>query len=152
MGMKSLKWEEIGTKNLFPHTSTWELLRWLALYNISPTRHDTRNYYQSGTAASYLLLCPRPRGGGHSGIARSNIRHIRLPVPWRSCLGYRHTGCLQLSHRWSPEMCGLRTRPRMDVDPPRFLPPSNCHRRGAYRFAASGAIPCSNTNLNSDSV
>jgi len=62
--MKSLKWEEIGTKNLFLHTSTWELLRWLALYNISPTRHDTRNYYQSGTAASYLLLCPRPRGGG----------------------------------------------------------------------------------------
>ena len=28
-----------------------------------------------------------------------------------------------------PEMCGLRTRPRTDVDPPRFLPPSNCHRR-----------------------
>ena len=23
MGMKSLKWEGIGTKNLFPHTSTW---------------------------------------------------------------------------------------------------------------------------------
>jgi len=39
-------------------------------------------------------------------------------------------------------MCGLRTRPRTDVDPPRFLPPSNCHRRGAYRLAAVGAIPC----------
>jgi len=24
MGMKSLKWEGIGTKNLFPHTSTRE--------------------------------------------------------------------------------------------------------------------------------
>jgi len=93
-----------------------------------------------------------PDLGGHSGIARSNIRHIRLPVPWHSCLGYRHTGCLQLSHRWSPEMCGLRTRPRMDVDQLRFLPSSNCHRRGAYRFAAPGAIRCSNTNLNSDSV
>jgi len=25
MGMKSLKWEGIGTKNLFPHTSTMQL-------------------------------------------------------------------------------------------------------------------------------
>ena len=24
MGMKSLKWEGIGTNNLFPHTSRWE--------------------------------------------------------------------------------------------------------------------------------
>jgi len=62
---------------------------------------------------------------GHFGIARLSVR---LPVPWRSCLGYRHAVCLQLSHRWPPETCGLRTRPRTDVDPPRFLPPSNCHR------------------------
>jgi len=33
-------------------------------------------------------------------------------------------------------MCGLQTRPRTDVDPPRFLSPSNYHRRGAYRLAA----------------
>ena len=46
---------------------------------------------------------------------------VHLSVPWRSCLGYRHVGCLQLSHRRPPEMCGLRTRPRTDVDPPRFL-------------------------------
>ena len=39
--------------------------------------------------------------------------------PWRSCLGYRHAGCLQLSHRQPPEMCGLKTRPPTDVDPPR---------------------------------
>jgi len=38
------------------------------------------------------LLCPRPRGD--FGIARS----VRLSVPWRSCLGYRHAGCLQFSH------------------------------------------------------
>ena len=57
------------------------------------------------------------------------LRSVRLSVPRRSCLGYRHAGCLQLSHRRPPEMCGLRTRPRTDVDPPRFLPPSNCHRR-----------------------
>ena len=68
---------------------------------------------------------------------------VRLSVPWRSCLGYRHAGCLQLSHRRPPEMRGLRTRPRTDVDPPRFLLPSNCYRRvGAYRLAAPGAIPC----------
>jgi len=57
-------------------------------------------------------------------------RSIRLSAPWRSCLGYRHVGCLQLSHRRPPEMCGLWTRPRTDVDPPRFLPASNCYRRG----------------------
>ena len=39
------------------------------------------------------------------GMARS----VRLSVPWRSCLGYRHAGCLQLSHRRPPETCGLRT-------------------------------------------
>ena len=55
-----------------------------------------------------------------------------------ACLSYRHAGCLQLSHRRSPDMC---------VDPPRFLDPrwpetSNCHRRGrAYRLAAPEAIP-----------
>jgi len=48
----------------------------------------------------------------------------------RHILGYRQAGCLQLSHRLLLEMCGLRTRPRTDVDPPRRLPPSNCHRRG----------------------
>ena len=58
-------------------------------------------------------------GGGHFGIARS----VRLSVPWRSCLGYRHTGCSHLSHRRPPEVRGLRTRPRTDVDPPRFLNP-----------------------------
>ena len=57
--------------------------------------------------------------GGHFGIARS----VRPSVPRRSCLGCRHAGCLQLSHRRPPEMCGLRTRPRTDVDPPRFLDP-----------------------------
>jgi len=56
-------------------------------------------------------------------------------------VAYRHASCLQLSHRRPLDMCGLWTRPRTDVDPPRFLPPSNCHW-GAYRFAASGAIAC----------
>jgi len=78
-----------------------------------------------------MLLCPCPTGR-HFGIARS----VRLSVPWGSYLGYRHTGCLQLSHHRPPEMCGLPTRPLTDVDPPRFLPPSNCRRREAYRLAA----------------
>ena len=30
-------------------------------------------------------------------------RSVRLSVTWRSCLGYRHAGCLQLSHRRPPE-------------------------------------------------
>ena len=88
---------------------------------------------------SNLLCHPVVRYGG---IKRYRDPSVRLSVPWRSCLGYRHAGCLQLSYRRLPEMCGLRTRPRTDVDPPRFLPPSNCRRRGgAYRLAASRAIP-----------
>jgi len=35
-----------------------------------------------------------------------------------AALGYRHAGCLQLSHRRPPEICGRRTRLRTDVDPP----------------------------------
>ena len=81
------------------------------------------------------LLCQSASGEELSDTA------IRPSVPWRSCLGYRHACCLQLNHRRPPEMRGLRTRPRMDVDPARFLPPSNCHWQRAYRLAASGAIP-----------
>ena len=55
---------------------------------------------------------PRPKEA-----YRNSTIHPSVSVPWCSCLGYRHAGCLQLSHRRSPEMCGLR----MDVDPPRFL-------------------------------
>ena len=36
-------------------------------------------------------------------------------------------------------MCGLRTRPRTDVDPPRVELPSAA---GAYRLAALGTITC----------
>jgi len=45
-------------------------------------------------------------------------------------IGYRHAGYLQLSLRRPRDTCGLRTRQRTDVDPPRFLPAPNCHRRG----------------------
>ena len=79
------------------------------------------NLHKILTLRTDTIIMPPPYSG-HSGIAQS----VRLTVPWRSCLGYTHAGCLQLSHRRPPEMCGLRTRPRTDVDPPRFLPPSNC--------------------------
>ena len=64
-----------------------------------------------------------PTLGGRFGIVRS----VRPSVPWRRCLGYRHAACLQLSHRRPPEMCGLYTRPRTDVDVPRVELPSAGH-------------------------
>ena len=64
-----------------------------------------------------------------------------MSFPWRSCLGYRHAGCLQLSDRRPREMCGLRTRPLTDIDPPRFLD-RTVIGVGAYRLAAPGSIPC----------
>jgi len=48
-----------------------------------------------------LFLCPRRRGGGIKWYCSPSVC---LSVPWCSChrhagaLGYRHTGCLQLSH------------------------------------------------------
>jgi len=104
-----------------------DLVKKIKIYN------DTRYTY---CTYSYV---PRPRGTFWNSA-------ICLSVPWRSCLGHRHAGCLQLSHRRPPEMCGLRTRPRTDVDPPRFFPPSNWHQRGAYSFAAPGAMLCLSQN------
>jgi len=94
------------------------------------------------------LLCPHPRW--NFGIARS----VRMSVSWRCCLGYRHAGCLQLSHRRPPEMCGLR--PRTDVDPPRVLDPwtdadglnggeTICHSRTAIGGAISSRRPRGDT-------
>jgi len=76
-----------------------------------PVRTSIYVRVHSQRACRRFFMLPALRR--HFGIARS----IRLSVPWRSCLGCRHAGCLQLSHRRPPEMCGLR----MDVDPPRFL-------------------------------
>ena len=50
----------------------------------------------TSTSLTNPLLCRRRRG--HFVIARS----VRLYVPRRSCLGYRHAGCLQLSRRRPP--------------------------------------------------
>ena len=78
-----------------------------------PRTGASRSRLRTGKSKENVVM-PLALGGGHFGIARS----VRLFVPLRSCLGYRHAGCLQLSHRRPPEMCGLRTRPLTDVDPP----------------------------------
>jgi len=91
--------------------------------------------YRSPSTASVQYLClfeviiPALAGG----ILKQRDPSVCLSVPWRSCLGYRHAGCLQLSHRRPPEICG-----------PATIFGSNCHRRRAYRLAAPplGAIPC----------
>jgi len=69
-----------------------------------------------------------------AGIKRYRDLFVYLSVPWHSCLGYRHAGCLQLSHCQPREMCRLPT----DVDLPRLLPPSYCHWWGAYHLPPLG--------------
>jgi len=89
-----------------------------------------------------LVTMPSILREGNFGIVRSvsPSNRVHLSVPWRSCLGYRHAGCLQLSHCRPPEICdGCRSTAIFG---------SNCHQRGAYRLAASGAIPCFTYFLN----
>jgi len=66
-----------------------------------------------------------PRSSG--AFCNSAIRPCVCPMA--QLPSYKHAGCLQFSHRRPPEMCGLRTRPRTDVDPPRFLDPWTGGRR-----------------------
>ena len=65
---------------------------------------------------------------------------IRLSVP---ALGAQLSWAIGTLAACSLAMCGLRTRPRTDVDPPRVELPS----AGAYRLAAPGAITCSTVCL-----
>jgi len=85
------------------------------------------------------LLCdcyaPAVGGGALSDTA------IRPSVPWRSCLGYGHAGCLQLSYHQRCADCGPN-HGRM------WIRHDFCHRQTAiggeeaYRLAVPGAIPC----------
>ena len=111
-----LHWSFASVELCWQHFATINV-RWRAKFLKS------RVWHRVPKGSTFIM--PRPCRG-HFGIARS----VRLSVPWRSCLGYRHAGCLQRSHRRPPEVCGVRICPRTDVDPPRFLPPSKCHRRG----------------------
>jgi len=65
------------------------------------------------------VVIPRRIGGG--ALSDTTIRPSVCPM---AQLPYRHAGCLQLSHCRPTEVCGLRTRPRTDVDPPRVELPS----------------------------
>ena len=102
-------------------------------------------YFITSSCCGFVvrLIMPRHQGGGQFGIARS----VRLSVPWRSCLGYRYAGCLQLSYRRPPEMCGLRPsadgRRSAAIFATVELPSAAA---GAYRLADPGAIPCSTAN------
>ena len=80
------------------------------------------------SSAVTRLLCPAALMG-HFGIARS----VHLSVPWRSCLRYRHAGCLQLSR--------VRTADP-SADGRRSAASRTAICRGVYRLGATGAIPC----------
>jgi len=59
MGMKSLKWEGIGTKNLFPHTSTqtcWCRVNRTVLRTVNRTRNDNHLAAQLGCSNSAHFL------------------------------------------------------------------------------------------------
>jgi len=80
-----------------------------------------------------------PAVGVGGALSDTAIRRSVCLSQGVAAVGYRHAGCLLLSHRRPvPEMYGLQTRPRTDVDPPRVELPS----AGAYRLAAPGAIAC----------
>ena len=91
-------------------------------------------FRRSAAQRDQLILSPPY---GRTALSDTTIRsslHLSVCLSHGAAAlgkGYRHADCPQLSHRRPLEMCGLRTRPRTDVDPPRFLPPSNCRRRGA---------------------
>jgi len=90
-------------------------------------------YQETCTEHRFLLLSTFGRRGAfwNSAIRRS----VCLSHGATARLGYRHAGCLQLSHHRPPEMCGLRTRPRTDVDPPRFVHPRRPDWRRHDRYA-----------------
>ena len=76
------------------------------------------------------LLCPRRRGGG--------IKQYRDPSVCVSVCLSHGAAALGTLAAYSLATCGLWTRPRTDVDPPRVERPS----AGAYRLAVPGAITC----------
>ena len=98
---------------------------WVAFDPVSKPR-PTHPLAQLMHAVWIMMACYDPRPRGHFGIAWS----VCLSVQWHSCLGYRHTaGCLQLSQRQPPEICGLQTC---------LIYGSNCHQWGAYHLAGPG--------------
>jgi len=76
-------------------------------------------------------------------MGASSDTAIRLSVP---ALGAQLSWAIGTLAACSLATCGLRTRPRTDVDPPRVELPSAAGIP-AYRLAAPGVIPCSTVCL-----
>jgi len=99
-------------------------------------RGGTLYYHRAGPFALYCLLRPRRRG-----IKRYGDPSVCVSV----CLSHgaaavraQRPSVIGTLAACSLAMCGLRTRPRTDVDPPPVELPS----AGAYRLAAAGTITC----------
>jgi len=62
-------------------------------YPPPPTRHNytPTGHFTPTSPTPFWKLAHTAYYATHFGIARS----VRLSVPWRSCLGYRHAGCRQ---------------------------------------------------------
>ena len=68
---------------------------------LTSTAHVSSSWLKPGrqTERRRTFIMP-PQAPLYGAFWNSAIRpSVRLSVPWRSCLGYRHAGCLQLSHR-----------------------------------------------------
>ena len=107
------------------------------------TKDAIHRHRASISVVAPLVIMPPPydRGALCDTAIRQRVHPSVCPMALLP-VGYRHASFLQLGHRRPPEMCGLRTLPRTDVDPPRFLPPSNCHRRGASSRRPRGDTLC----------
>jgi len=114
-----------------------------AQHNPQKTEKSRSNPTQpTGQPNPWTTLCPHPRAAFWNCAIRPSV------CPMAQLPRRRYAGCLQLGYRRPPEMCGLWTRPRTDVDPSRFLdpwtdadgltggendmPPSNCHWQGEH--------------------
>jgi len=96
----------------------------VSLESVAATACKLRSF---ALALPSSLLCSHRMGEGALSDPSVCLSH------GAAALGYRHAGCLQLSHG------GLRTHPRTDVDPPRVELPS-----AVGCIAARRAITCSN--------
>jgi len=130
---------------LFSAKTAWQLVNRKADFFYKTNRFESirvTNRTESIRIANWNALLDRPicAGGADTppcyapvvggGIKRYRDPSVCLSAPGCSsprraaALGCRHSGCLQLSHRRPPEVCGLRTHPRTGVDPPRVELPS----------------------------
>jgi len=98
---------------------TWVCLFCLLFWESAPK--DQKKVY------CCCLLCPLPWGGGINQHRVPSVCLSVCPMTQLPRLLARRTlaACILAP----PATRDVRTRPRTDVDPPRFLPLLNCHRR-----------------------